>query len=217
MPSLLYIADPMCPWSYGFGPELAALHQGLPEIPLHVIAGGLRVYQKEAPDAELRAALQEDLRKVEAATGLPFVHDLVAQPGFSYNTEPACRAVVVARSLMPAASFAVLQSLQYAFFAEGRDITGGEELADIAATALSEAGHPITAADFFSVWQSDASIAAAHDDFTQVNRWGIAGFPTLVLDRNRQLDLVSSGFVQMPALLEKLQAIVDRQDQDTAK
>ncbi|MBS0309150.1 MAG: DsbA family protein [Proteobacteria bacterium] len=217
MPSLLYIADPMCPWSYGFGPELAALHQGLPDIPLHVIAGGLRVYQQEAPDADLRAALQDDCRKVEQATGLPFANPLLTQPDFSYDTEPACRAVVVARSLLPAAAFTVMQALQYAFFAEGRDLTDGKVLAEITSAVLTEAGHPIPADAFLSTWQADASIAATHDDFTQVNRWGIVGFPTLVLDRHQQLDLISSGFVAMPALVEKLQTIVDRDTQPPPK
>lgn len=215
MPSLLYIADPMCPWCYGFGPELAALATGLPEIPLEVIAGGLRVHQTEAPDAILRAALQDDWRKVEAATGLPFSHALLAQESFNYDTEPACRAVVVARQIAPDAAFAVLFALQQAFFAEGRDITDGQTLAAIAAATLLEAGHPVTAEDFLSRWQSDASIAAVHDDFTQVSRWGITGFPTLVLARGPQLDLVTSGFLAMPALVEKLQAIVD-QDQSAA-
>ncbi|HJV86162.1 MAG TPA: DsbA family protein [Noviherbaspirillum sp.] len=212
MPSLIYIADPMCSWCYGFGPELAALLEGLPGgMPLEIMVGGLRPYTTKPMDAALKASLLEHWRKVSGQTGLPFDYDALSRDGFVYNTEPACRAVVAARMLAPQLSLFVFHALQRAFYAEGQDVTQGNVLAEIVSAALTEAGHPTDAATFLTVWNSDAAITATRDDFLQAERWGITGFPTLVLEHNGKLDLVTSGFVQMPKLIGLLQEIVDRE------
>lgn len=211
MTTLIYIADPMCSWCYGFGPELTDLLQGLPEVPIEIVVGGLRAYQEKALDDEQRATLQSHWQQVNDATGLPFVADLLNREGFVYNTEPACRAIVTARTLAPQTALPVLQAIQQAFYAQGRDVTSKDVLADVAASAMTQAGFAIDAAAFAQSWASEASILATHGDFELAKKWGVYGFPTLVLERNGELDLVTSGFVPMPALVEKLQALVDGQ------
>jgi putative protein-disulfide isomerase len=37
MTQLIYVADPMCSWCYGFGPELQALLELMPEANLDII------------------------------------------------------------------------------------------------------------------------------------------------------------------------------------
>src|SRR5438034_10575944 len=104
MPTLIYIADPMCSWCYGFGPELSALLNGLPEMELDIVVGGLRAHNTSVMDENLKATLLTHWRHVEEASGLPFSNEALAHEGFVYNTEPACRAVVAARLFAPTAS-----------------------------------------------------------------------------------------------------------------
>lgn len=210
MTSLIYIADPMCSWCYGFGPELGGLLEGLSDLPLEIVAGGLRAYNTQPMDEDLRNTLLTHWRHVGERTGLPFRDDALSRSGFVYDTEPACRAVVAARSLAPAASLAVFRAIQHAFYAEGRDVTQGEVLAQAASAALNENGFATTAAEFLAAWRSDAAVAATRADFIQVQRWGVTGFPTLVLERGGQLDLVTSGYVGLPALVERLEALVNQ-------
>lgn len=210
MPSLIYIADPMCSWCYGFGPELAALLDGLPGLPLEIVVGGLRPYNAQVMDEALKATLQDHWRKVAEQTGLPFSPDGLARENFIYNTEPACRAVVAARMLAPQASLAVFHAIQQAFYAEGKDVTQAEVLGPVAAAALTDSGVPTDAAGFLATWNSEAAIRATNEDFLQTQRWGITGFPTLVLERDGRLDMVTSGYVPMPTLIELLQTLVDR-------
>jgi putative protein-disulfide isomerase len=212
MTTLLYIADPMCSWCYGFGPELSKLMEGLPELPLEIIVGGLRAYQDEPLNAEQKEKLSAHWRQVREASNLPIKDDLLARDGFVYNTEPACRAVYTVRAIAPKAAWPAFQAIQHAFYAEGRDVTDGAVLAEIASAALNAAGSPITAEDFQARWKSEQSVLGTYSEFEQIKKWGITGFPTLVLERNRELNLVTSGFVQMPMLVDKLQAIVDQQD-----
>lgn len=211
MASLIYIADPMCSWCYGFGPELAVLLAGLPDTPLEIVVGGLRPYNTKVMDEELKTTLLTHWRHVEEASGLPFAYDGLARAGFIYDTEPACRAVVVARMLAPLATLDVFHAIQRGFYAEGLDVTRGDILAQVAATALTTAGFPIDAAGFQAAWEGEAARTATHADFTQTQHWGVSGFPTLVLARGGKLDLVTSGYVRTEAMVERMQAIIDQE------
>lgn len=209
MSKLIYVADPMCSWCYGFGPELALLLEGLQNMPIEVVVGGLRPYAKEPMRAEVKAEIREHWNTVHARTGLPFAPKAAEQDGFIYDTEPACRAVVAARMLAPATALYVLHEIQRAFYAEGQDVTQAGVLADVCAAAMTEAGVPTDAATFVATWASEDAIRATNEDFVLAQNWGISGFPTLVLERDGQLDLVTSGYVAMPTLIELLQALVD--------
>jgi len=200
----------MCSWCYGFGPELAALLEGLPGMPIHIVLGGLRAYNRQPMDEELKNTLLTHWEHVRQRTGLPFSPDVLSSAGFVYDTEPACRAVVAARTIAPDAGFAVFRAIQHAFYGQGLDVTRREVLAATAVATLTEAGFPTSAEDFLAVWHAETTVAATRGDFEQSKRWGVSGFPTLVLEREGRLDLVTAGYVPMPTLVERMQALVDR-------
>lgn len=209
MASLIYIADPLCSWCYGFGPQLQALLAGLPETPLDIVVGGLRAYNTEILNPETRAAMLTHWRHVEEATGFPFNDQGISRPGFIYDTEPACRAVVTARKLAPQATLDVFHAIQHAFYAEGQEAVDGAVLAKIGSSVLQQAGMAIDAEHFYATWADEETLAATRDEFIQTQRWGISGFPTLVLERDGKLDLVTSGFARTEVLVERMQALVD--------
>jgi putative protein-disulfide isomerase len=217
MPSLIYIADPMCSWCYGFGPELTALLDGLPGLPLNIVVGGLRTGNDQPVDRALKASLREHWAKVAETTGLPFSPDNLEREGFVYDTEPACRAVVAARTLAPQASLAVFHAIQRAFYKEGKDVTQGNVLAQVTCAVLTEAGVAIDPAAFLALWNAEAARLATREDFIQVQHWEIQGFPTLVLERDGQLDLVIAGFAPMPALVKRLEAMVNGKPGETSR
>ncbi|MEO8600474.1 MAG: DsbA family protein, partial [bacterium] len=143
MHHLIYIADPMCSWCYGFGPQLNALLDALPGAKLDIVTGGLRAYNTEVMDDAKKATILTHWKHVEQASGLPFSTVGIARPGFIYDTEPACRAVVTARILgddLPSRSILdVFHAIQHAFYAEGRDVTSLQVLAEVGAAALAAA------------------------------------------------------------------------------
>ena len=108
----------------------------------------------------------------------------------------------------PHASLAAFHAIQRAFYAEGKDVTQGSVLAEVISAALSEAGVAVDATSFLAAWNSDAAKVATREDFLQVQRWKVPGFPTLVLERDGQLDLVTSGYTRMATLVERLEALV---------
>ena len=213
MPNLIYIADPMCSWCYGFGPELQALLEGLPGLSVDVVMGGLRAYNTEVMNEAMKAELMSHWKQVHETSGLPFLDRAVEQPGFIYDTEPACRAVVTARILAPQAALPVFHAIQQAFYGEGRDVTRGDVLAEIACVALAAGGTPTDQTTFQSLWSSEKMALATKADFAQTKIWKVTGFPMLVLERNGQLDMITSGYTKMPTLVAQLQTLVDHSAQ----
>lgn len=213
MPTLIYVADPMCSWCYGFGPELVSLLDGLPGLRVEVVVGGLRAFNTTVMDDSMRDELMVHWEKVHAASGLTMRDDAIIQAGFIYDTEPACRAVVTARSLEPLSALPVFHAIQNAFYAEGRDVTQGHVLAEVACAALATVGVQQQPDAFIAQWSSAAMRQATVADFDLTKHWNIDGFPMLILERNGQLDMVTSGYARMPALIDQLQMLVDNSTQ----
>jgi putative protein-disulfide isomerase len=126
---MIHVADPMCSWCYGFAPVIFALTPRFEaQLPLRFMMGGLRAGNPEV----MRAADKEDVRQawtqVGAATGQPFDLSFFEPESFTYDTEPACRAVVTVRRLQPTFALAVMALIQQAFYAENRDMTSANEI-----------------------------------------------------------------------------------------
>ncbi|MES2049375.1 MAG: DsbA family protein [Pseudomonadota bacterium] len=213
MTNLIYVADPMCSWCYGFGPELKGLLATLPEVRLDIVVGGLRAFNTEVMDAEKRNMLLGHWKHVEEASGLPFTRNGMSQPGFVYNTEPACRAVVAARTLAddmpPSAILDVFHAVQHAFYAEGKDVTDLHLLAEIGAAALNKAAgvDSFDAESFYETLTAPMTMAETREDFAQTQRWGIDGFPTLLFAHDNTLHMIANGYTKTANLITALNAV----------
>ena len=98
----VYFADPMCSWCYGFSPVITALVERFEgRLGLQVVMGGLRAGNTAPMRAEDKDYIREAWTRVGAASGQPFDFSFLDREGFVYDTEPACRAVVTARRLLP--------------------------------------------------------------------------------------------------------------------
>lgn len=214
MTHLIYIADPMCSWCYGFGPELTSLLDTLPDARLDIVLGGLRAYNTEVMDEAKKATILDHWKHVEEASGLPFTRHGMAQPGFIYDTEPACRTVVAARTLaddLPSrAILDVFHAVQHAFYAEGKDITDLHLLAQIATEALNKAGDTgsFDAGSFYETLTAPMTMAETRQDFAQTQRWGISGFPALLLAHQDALHRVASGYTKTAQLVAAINEVL---------
>lgn len=203
---LLYVMDPMCSWCWGFAPvfqSLAAQAQAQ-GVELHLIAGGLRTGNGAALDITMRNYILEHWRAVADATGQTFTFENALPDGFVYDTEPACRAVVAARSLDPQSAWPLAKLIQQAFYVQGRDVTQASVLVELA----QEAG--LSRMAFAETFDSAEQHAATADDFTWVQDLGIAGFPTLLAERDGQLALVTNGYQPLESLSPLLARWLER-------
>lgn len=206
----IYVGDPMCSWCYGFGKELQALRDLHPGVALEIIVGGLRAGGTDVLDDAGKTMRLSHWARVEAASGLPFNRDgLMARQNFVYDTEPVCRAVVAARMAAPEADLLqVFQALQEGFYVAAADTTDGRVLARLAADALTRLGHAVDVDDLFRVWSSDAAIAAAQQEFAYSRKLGIHSFPTLLVELDEALYMLSPGYARLDELQQRLQDLL---------
>lgn len=196
---LIYILDPMCSWCWGFNPVMQqVLKQAqAADVEVTLRVGGLRTGQQALLDESKRAYILQHWRTVAEATGQPFNFREALPCGFLYNTEPACRALVVARELDKARLFTFLNSLQQAFYQDAQDITQPNVLRDLAV----QVGYDSEA--FCSAFDAPDTHAATQAEFAWVSHLAVSGFPTLLAKSQQQYALISNGY-QPYTVLEPL-------------
>ena len=205
-PHLIYFADPMCSWCWGFSPVIAAIGNRFGSaLPIRLIMGGLRPGTKEPMTEAAKAAVREHWVHVQEASGQPFDFAFFERESFIYDTEPASRAVVVARRRSMADGLAMLRSLQEAFYAGNRDVTALEELASIA-TALGF--EPLSFCESFASQEVKDETSS---DYAISQGAGIKGFPALVVGRGgNPYTLVTQGFQPADSIVPVIERWLDR-------
>lgn len=210
--NLIFVADPMCSWCYGFGKELTLLTGAFPEFALQIVVGGVRAGDTDVMSEDMRQFRLSHWARVEKLSGLVFNRKaFLALKDFVYDTEPVCRAFVTARTLAPGLDqLNLFRRLQDAFYVDGKDTTDGQVLASLVAEALTQAGFAISAESFYDRWSQPATLAETRADFIKARQWGVSSFPQLLLETNRQLHSVAPGYAAFPDLMRSLEGALHR-------
>jgi len=200
-PVLWYFADPMCSWCWGFAPVIEALREDYRgRLKVALILGGLRPGTREAMTPQQRDEILHHWQQVAQMTGQAFRFEGALPEGFVYDTEPASRAVVAMAELDPESVFPLFKAIQAAFYAEGRDVTRLDVLAELAAGSGGE--RPAFLAAFASDAVRDKTLA----HFGMARRLGVRGFPTLVLQRGERHQFLSNGYRPLAELQSGMEA-----------
>ena len=192
---LIYVMDPMCSWCWGFAPVVQALIEQARNkgVGADLVVGGLR-QERTAMDAAARERTHSYWHAVHEASGQPFNFEAGLPEGLVYDTEPACRALVAARSRDPKSAWDLAGLIQRAFYVEGCDVTLAPELVRLAELA------GIPRIEFADRFDSQAVRDATAADFDWARNLGIAGFPTLLAEHDGQLALVTNGYQPLESL-----------------
>ncbi len=172
---LVYVADPMCSWCWGFSPVIDSIrdHFGS-DLPVRLLLGGLRPGTTEAMDDADKAMIREHWEHVQERTGQPFDFTFFDRDGFVYDTEPPSRAIIAARHRESETAFSLFKRIQQAFYAENRDVTDRDLLCDLAA----ESG--MNREEFADLFDSEDIRQKTLDDYAAARRAGVNGFPALI-------------------------------------
>jgi putative protein-disulfide isomerase len=201
----IYFSDPMCSWCWGFSPAVETLRRRYGEVlPIRLVMGGLRPGTTEPMSEEAKRSLRGHWTEIAELTGQGFSDEAMAFPGFVYDTDPAARAVVLARRIGEDAALDYLARVQAAFYAEGRDVTDFEVLADIAA----ELG--FDRRSFRAALAEEALKNETWRDYAISQRAGVTGFPTLILGPRADgtFALVNRGYQSAEAIVPAIDAML---------
>ncbi len=202
-PHLIYFADPMCSWCYGFAPVIADIRRTFGRtLPIQLIMGGLRPGTDTPMTAEAKTSLAGHWHHVTEASGLPFDPAVLETPGFLYDTDPAARAVVWVRRQDPDLALTFLGVLQSAFYAENRNITDPQILAAL----ISDQG--LDGQSFQAAFDAEGLKTETWRDYGTSQKAGVTGFPTLIAGRTEAgaYGVVTRGFQAGDAVVAMLEA-----------
>ncbi len=199
-PRLIYFADTMCSWCYGFAPEMNRVMLAVGEkVDLVLQAGGLRPFHTEALLEADKPRFRGYREKVQEASGQPFDWTFFDRVGYVMDTEPASRAVVTMRTLNIGAAYPYMHAIQRAYFAMNDDIRDPAILAGYAGQFDVEPDV------FLEHFNSDAMRDATKADFALAQRFGVNGFPTLVLLKERAGYQITAGYQKADAVIESIE------------
>ncbi len=199
-PHLIYFADPMCSWCWGFAPVISAInaHFG-DDLPIRLVLGGLRPGTTTPLSDAHKQALREHWGHVHDASGQPIDYGFFDRENFVYDTEPASRAVVVLRRQGMGLALSALHRLQEAFYAENRDVTQTATLVKIAAELGADP------ARFAEEFAGDLARTDTQRDAAISQQTGVSGFPTLIVGTgDDDYALLTQGFERAEKILPAL-------------
>lgn len=195
-----YVADPMCSWCWGFTSVIEEIEAAYRDrLTVTMVMGGLRPGTTAPMPSAQREEILHHWQEVHRRTGQAFTFEGALPDGFVYDTEPPCRAVVAMTAINPAATRAYFERVQAAFYMEGRDVTQPMVLTALAADCGVEMGR------FEQMFTSADTKTRTREEFVQVYRWGVRGFPTVLLQHGEEVRLLTHGYRPF----EELQPILD--------
>jgi putative protein-disulfide isomerase len=202
-PELIYFGDPMCSWCYGFSPEFSQVAEAMEgRAEVRFVMGGLRPYGTETM-ADLSDFLQHHWEEVGQRSGQKFTYGILKKTDFTYDTEPACRAVVTMRHLKPEVEFDYFKAVQSAFYFENKNTNDAQTFAEVASI------YGVDEKTFLEKFESDEMKNAVREDFLFSQNMGVRGFPTVVLKYGGRNFLISNGYAEAESVLKEISKVMD--------
>lgn len=199
-PTLIYVGDPMCSWCYGISGELeSALDQLGDRVDVEVVTGGLRAGGGDQWNEAFTSFLRSHWQEVSHASGQPFSYDLLDLPLFNYDTEPACRSVVVVRDMHPEKEVAFFKAVQKGFYVKNKDPKQVDFYADICHEM------DIDFAAFKKSFTSDEYKVKVTGDFQRARALGVSSFPTLLIKSGENIKVLGRGYMKSEAIVSAVE------------
>lgn len=202
--TLYYFGDPMCSWCWGFKPVLEQVDSEYPELKRITVMGGLRGGEELPMNDGLAEMIRNAWFRIEQATGQNFNHDLWKEHRPLATTWPACRAVLSARMLDPAAEWSYMVGMFQAYFTRALDPSDPE-------THLLIAGEQgFDKSEFEALLESTEVEQALQKDLLTTQRFGITGFPSVVLSVADNNYLISPGYQPVEGMRKAINAAYEK-------
>ncbi len=198
---MIYAADPMCPWCWGFSPvfeEVRSLY--FSEFEFSYLAGGLRTGDKVREITEDAIEyIKDHWECAELETKQHFDLEFPDVMDFRYDTEPSCRAVVAFRSLWPDLVFDYEHQLQKSFYTERLNITEYPALEDVVRKMGLDP-------DLFSqAYSSIETEIELRNDISRAHTLEHKILPLLYIEEDGQRYYLAKGFTKKNHVMQRIQ------------
>lgn len=203
-PKIIYVADTMCSWSYGFAPQIQKIKDHFNgNVDFELVNGGLRPYGTKLI-SESPSFLKGHWQEVEERTSQKFNYDLLTSKTFIVDTEPPARAVVAVRQMQPALEFEFFLGVQKMIFADNQD----PRLIESYSPLLKEL--KLNEQAFKELFESPEMKQRTQEDFTRSARLGVRGFPSILVTHDNKITKITSGYTSAAYAIEAIEQIVEK-------
>lgn len=189
---LYYFFDALCGWCYGFSPVLKQLHEKWKEeISFEVFSGGMVTGSQIGPIGEVAPYIKDAYKEVEQRTKIQFGKNFFQELDHGQLTfsslEPAY-AIVVAKKQFPEKHVAFASAIQEAIYFHGKSPTNEATYAELV-KAFGEDEQK-----FSDSFQKEDTRHEAEKEFALTQKFSVRGFPTVIVEKNKQHFMVARGY-----------------------
>ena len=181
--TLYYVHDPMCSWCWGYRSSWEALKAELPaSVSVRYLVGGLAPDCDEPMPLALRVKIKAIWHQIQDLLGTEFNFDFWTANTPRRSTFIACRAVLAAGKQQ--AGEAMMKAIQEAYYLRAMNPSNRHILVELAGELNLD-----TVAFAAELDSSDNQAEFAHER-EKAMRFGINGFPSLVLESDNGFRLI---------------------------
>ncbi len=206
-PLVLYVHDALCGWCYGFSPVITKAAEVFSED-FHFVAvsGGMIVGDAIGPAGKMADYIKKAYPRVEETTGIKFGEpytQLFDQGTYVLNSVKPAMAMSSFKSFHPFNSVAFAHDLQKAHMWEGKNLNEREVYLEV----IRKYG--IDEEEFLKRANSEECREQTYREFEEIKRIGLTGFPSVLLQNEEDIYLVSQGYVDYDSLAKRLTVALD--------
>ena len=191
-PTLIYVYDPLCGWCYGSHPVMEKLRDRFNNrISIDVKVGGLAVGDRAQTISEGFSYIKDGLQQVEKSTGIKFGRNfkLLAEEGsYMYDSLPPCRAQKTMNEIAPDQALSFAGTLQNAIFRDGKNLNEWSTYDEL----ISD--YNVDPDEFKTYFERDELKNELIDEFTWCQNHGANGFPTLLIQIEDEISIITRGY-----------------------
>lgn len=191
---IIYVGDPMCSWCWGISNHLQKLKSHFSDTKFSIVLGGLRPGGGDPWDDNMKAFLKHHWEEVTARSGQPFGYRLFDRTSFNYDTEPPCRAVVVARKWIGDNLLDFYEAVSRKFYVDN------EDPGEISFYASICEKFEIPFDEFRTAFESEDAKYQTNQDFLLNRQWGVRGYPTVLFKYQDQQYQVNNGYAEFESM-----------------
>ena len=197
-PTLHYVADPLCSWCWGFSSVIKQLEQ---RMQVRYRMGGLAPDSATPMDPGTKSYVRQAWDSVAQATGALFDRSLWDHATPRRSTWPACRAVIAAELQRKGAGRELFHRFQQAFYTEAIDVTDPDSFAGLGLTV-----DPPLDPERLELDLEGREVARLFEKDRQfAQEMEATGFPSLVLERAGEFQVLQQGWAPLERTLAALE------------
>jgi putative protein-disulfide isomerase len=200
---VIYGNDPLCGWCFATGPQIQeAWERTRADVDWRIECGGLVVGDRVRPIALDREYLRAGHAQVERVSGrragAAYYDELLADGTWVSDSEPSCRAVLVARDLDADVAIPFSHGLTEALYVEGRAPDADDTLYDVGR------GVGLDGDELLRRFHGERGATVLRDGFARARALGVTTYPSVFVDDGSGPVEVVAGFAPADEIVARV-------------